>query len=241
MGEAADVGDGGADGPLHHVLHPSLAEGYPRLFGLLERQGIGATFFVEGWNGEHHPAHVAEIVERGHELGMHGWVHERWSELAPDVERGLVARATAALERAAGVRPRGFRAPGGARTAATEEILLAHGYHYDASLGAGMRPARLPRGMPQVPFVWSGVDGAHYLRPKPARPEDVRDAWLAALARTAERGGLFLTVCHAFLTGASDERAAALEAVVAASVADPRIEVWTAHEVAERVRSADAA
>jgi len=234
---ARDAGDGSAGGPTCNALHPSLAEGYPRLFDLLERQGIGGTFFIEGWNGEHHPEHVAEIALRGHELGMHGFVHERWSELAPDSERGLVTRATAALERAAGVRPRGFRAPGGARTAATEEILLAHGYRYDASLGDGMRPARLPRGMAQVPFVWSGVDGAHYLRPEPARPEDVRDAWLAALARTAERGGLFLTVCHAFVTGASDARVAALEAVVAAAVADPRIVVLTAGEVAERVSS----
>jgi len=37
-----------------------------------------------------------EIVARGHEVAAHGWMHERWSELAPVVERDLIAKATAA-------------------------------------------------------------------------------------------------------------------------------------------------
>jgi hypothetical protein len=60
----------------------------------------------------------------------------------------------------------------------------------------------------------------------------VRDRWLARLAEIAERGGLFLVVCHAFITGVDDERLAALDAVMAAAVGDERVMIRTAGEIA---------
>jgi len=237
MGEAAELGAGA---PRAHLPHPSLARGYPQIFGLLERHAVRATFFIEGWNGLHHPEAVAEIVSRGHELGMHGWMHERWSSLSPGDEAELAARATDALERAAGVRPRGFRAPGGARTRETQGILIALGYSYDASLGSGMRPERLAPGFAQVPFVWPCVDGFHYLRDPPAKPDEVRGVWLQALARAASQGGLFVTVCHAFVTGLEGSRIEALGEVMAAAVSDPRVAVLRASEVAQLLLAAPA-
>lgn len=240
MAEAADVGAGRLTEPVGPD-EPSLAVGYPALFRLLETYGIRATFFIEGWNGLHHPHAVAETVERGHELGMHGWVHETWRDLDPASERELAARATEALERASGVRPRGFRAPGGARTDSTETILADLGYVYDASLGDGMRPRMLRSGLAQVPFRWAAVDGFHYLASDPPPPpERVRDLWLEALRRTAERGGLFVTVCHAFVSGVDERRLAALEAVVEAAVRDDGVRVCTVGEVADGLRTQEA-
>ena len=241
MAEAADVGAGALTEPRPAGNDPSLARGYPNLYALLKRHGITATFFIEGWNGAHHPDAVAEVVERGHELGMHGWVHEAWQQLDAERETELATRATAALECAAGVRPRGFRAPGGARTAHTESILTALGYSYDASLGDGMHPTILPSGVAQIPFVWPAVDGFYYLRPTPTDPGIVRDAWLRALTRVAESGGLFLTICHAFITGIDETRLAAIDAVMRAAAADTRITILTAGEIAGRLRTCDAA
>ena len=244
MGEAADVGAGLLSGPRPAGTDPSLAEGYPRLYDVLAATGVRATFFVEGWNGVHHPDAVAEIVRRGHELGMHGWTHEAWGRLAADDEATLATRATEALTAAAGVRPVGFRAPGGMRTSATETILRRLGYHYDASLGDGMRAQVLASGLAQVPFVWAGVDGLYYLRPDAAHPADVRTRWLAALEDVAARGGLFLTVCHAFITGVDRGRTAVLRDVMEAALADPRVTVCTtggvAHELLARGASAAA-
>ena len=235
MGEAADIGAGKLAGPLAAGADASLILGYPAIFALLERAGVQATFFVEGWNGVHHPDAVREIVARGHELGMHGWLHEDWGALPPASERELAARASQALTRAAGIAPRGFRAPAGARTAHTERILLDLGYTYDASLGNGMQPMRLPAGLAQVPFVWPGVDGFHYLaRNPPADPAAVRDAWLAALRKTIERGGLFVIICHAFLTGVDPARLAALEAVLSAAQ-NAGVETCTVGQVADRM------
>jgi peptidoglycan/xylan/chitin deacetylase (PgdA/CDA1 family) len=232
MGEAAEIGAGTLDGPRPPGTDRALAEGHPRLLDLLDAHGVRASFFVEGWNGEHHPDAVREIVARGHELGMHGWLHETWHALDPQHERALAGRATAALHDAAGVAPRGFRAPGGARSAATEGILRELGYAFDASIGDGMRPGRLAGGLAQVPFVWPGVDGFHYLRDVPAPPADVEARWLATLDRTAEQGGLFLLICHPHITGLDRARVAALGAVMARAVRDPRVAVRTAGEVA---------
>lgn len=234
IGEAADIGAGRLSAPLPDGEDASLRIGYPALFDVLERHAVRATFFVEGWNGVHHPDAVREIVARGHELGMHGWLHEPWQALGPAEEHALAARATEALAGAAGTRPRGFRAPGGRRTAETDRILLDLGYRYDASLGDGMRPARLPSGLAQVPFVWPAVDGAYYLRQPAAEPAEVQDAWLAALHTVVTGGGLFLTICHAFLTGVEPARLAALDAVIAAARAAD-VEICTAGEIADRI------
>ena len=241
LGEAAEIGSGELSGPRPPGADPSLAIGYPRVFEMLERHGVRATFFVEGWNGLQHPEAVREIAERGHELGMHGWLHERWAGLAPEEEARLARRATEALERAARVRPLGFRAPGGARSPATEGVLRALGYRYDASLGDGQRPALLPSGLAQLPFRWPQVDGFHYLaRRPPVPPSALRDAWLTELERAAREGGFFLLICHAFLTGVDAERLAALSAVIAAAKADPRLALRTAGEVAEALLHEDA-
>ena len=232
MAEASEIGAGTLAGPRAPGTDRALAEGQPRLLDLLDAHGVRATFFPEGWNGEHHPDAVREIVRRGHELGMHGWLHERWSELDPDTERLLADRATTALAGAAGVRPVGFRAPGGARTAATEAILRELGYAFDASLGDGMRAARLPGGLPQVPFVWPGVDGYFFLRDGPVPPAEVGRRWLAVLDQAAARGGLFVLVCHAHITGVEPARLAALGSVLARAVADPRVAVRTVGDVA---------
>ncbi len=232
LGEAAEIGAGRLAGPLPAGEDPSLAVGLPKLLSLLDRCALRGTFFVEGWNGAQHPRAVAEIVARGHELGMHGWLHENWHALDAATEAELAERATDALEAASGLRPLGFRAPGGHRSNATEAILQRLGYRYDASLGDAMHPTRLPGGLAQVPFVWAGVDGAYYLRAEPPTPESVRDAWLENLTRSAERGGLFVLICHAFITGVDDARVSALEAVIAAAKGDARIAVRTIGEVA---------
>lgn len=232
MGEAAEIGAGTLDGPRPPGSDRALADGQPRLLDLLDAHGVRASFFLEGWNGEHHPEAVREVVRRGHELGMHGWLHERWDELAPDRERELATRATTALAAAAGRSPIGFRAPGGARTAHTEAILRDLGYAYDASLGDGMCPGRLPGGLAQVPFVWPGVDGFFYLRDAPVPAAEVQRKWLAALDRAVAHGGLFVLICHAHITGLDPARCDALGAVLARAVQDPAVAVRTLGEVA---------
>ena len=108
---------------------------------------------LSGWNGEHVPDRVAELQDRGHEVGLHGWVHERWAELDTGAAAALLDRGLAALQRA-GVRAAGFRAPGGGRGQHTAALLAGRGLRYDASLAddGTTAPSLLPEGIASVPF-----------------------------------------------------------------------------------------
>jgi cellulose synthase/poly-beta-1,6-N-acetylglucosamine synthase-like glycosyltransferase/peptidoglycan/xylan/chitin deacetylase (PgdA/CDA1 family) len=47
----------------------------PRILDVLERHDVHATFFVLGARAAEYPGLVRRIVEEGHEVGLHGFVH----------------------------------------------------------------------------------------------------------------------------------------------------------------------
>src|SRR5712691_7397599 len=96
----------------------------PRILDLLERHGLPATFFVPGHTALAYPALVRRIAAAGHEIGHHGWVHEGLSRLDAATERDFLLRGLDALDRVAGVRPLGYRAPGVDVSVNTVDILL---------------------------------------------------------------------------------------------------------------------
>jgi peptidoglycan/xylan/chitin deacetylase (PgdA/CDA1 family) len=110
--------------------------GVPRILSLLEREGIAATFFVPGHTVDTFPALCGEIVERGHEIGHHGYLHESPAGLAPEEERRVLERGLEAIERATGVKPAGYRSPGWELSAVSVELLLEYGFEYDSSMMA---------------------------------------------------------------------------------------------------------
>ncbi len=207
--------------------HLGTPEQMAALRDVVERHGVTSTFFVTGERAAENPGGVRALHNAGHEVGMHGWAHEAWSELDPATERELATRATHAIADAIGKQPHGFRAPGGARSDATADILLELGYQYDASLGDGMTPTR--ETIVNVPFVWPGVDGYWYLRDEPADPAVVEAAWRKALGKPS----LFVTICHPEITGLDEARLAVLDAIVAEAAATR--ELCTVGAIAARI------
>ena len=108
--------------------------GVPRILALLERNGIAATFFVPGHTLATFPESVAAIVAAGHELGCHGWAHEDLATLTKVAERDVMKRSFAAIGDAAGVAPRGFRAPYWSLSPRTLDLAAELGFAYDSSL-----------------------------------------------------------------------------------------------------------
>jgi peptidoglycan/xylan/chitin deacetylase (PgdA/CDA1 family) len=119
----------------------------PRILELLERHEIRSTFFVPGHTALAYPDLVRAIVAAGHEVGHHGWVHEGLSKLDPARERDYLMRGLEALDRVAGVRPLGYRAPGVDVSVNTVGLLVEQGFSYDASFsGSDFEPYYLRRG-----------------------------------------------------------------------------------------------
>lgn len=108
----------------------------PLALDLLATLDLKLTFFVVGRDAEE-PANGAAlraIVDAGHEVGNHSFLHEPWLHRYDDdrLEEEL-DRAEAAIEAAVGVRPSGFRGPGYSLSTPLLRSLARRGYAYDAS------------------------------------------------------------------------------------------------------------
>ncbi|WP_235022849.1 polysaccharide deacetylase family protein [Amycolatopsis alkalitolerans] len=108
----------------------------PRILKLLERFQAPSTFFVPAVSALLHDGEVKSYVDAGHEVALHGWIHERNTQLPPEAERDLAFRGADTLERLAGARPVGIRTPSWDFSAATLRIIRELGLRYDSSLMA---------------------------------------------------------------------------------------------------------
>jgi len=215
--------------------------GAPRILELLERRGIAATWFVPGHTLETFPESTAAILAGGHELACHGWFHEDFSELSTDEQRAILERSADAVERVAGARPIGWRAPYWALGPRTLELVEAAGFGYDSSLMDGdYEPHQVRLGdrhstsdgthwghdsnLVEVPVYWA-LDDWPQFEPGPSRdglapPSKVLEIWLGELdyAWRHAPGGLLTVTMHPECIGRG-HRMAMLESFIDAAAA----------------------
>lgn len=107
------------------------------LLDTLDTAGVPGTFFVVGWVAERHPRLIEQIRSAGHEIGSHGYAHERAYDLGPARFREDLRSSVGAL-RAAGCPPvRAFRAPEWSINDASLwalDVLAEEGFGIDASM-----------------------------------------------------------------------------------------------------------
>lgn len=83
-----------------------------RVLDILDKSDAKATFFIIGRKAEKHPDVVKEIVKRGHEVGVHGYEHDRLFSLRGSMRvRRDLERAVKTLEKITKTRPTLFRPP----------------------------------------------------------------------------------------------------------------------------------
>src|SRR5947207_2393630 len=141
-------------------------QGVPRILSILK--DVKATFFVPAVTALLYPDEQRRVVAEGHEIGIHGWIHERNSELPADAERELQMRSADTLEKIAGKRPIGIRTPSWDFSPHTLAITKEMGLLYDSSLMADVDCYELilegqPTGVVELPVEWVRDDAVYFL------------------------------------------------------------------------------
>lgn len=227
MGEAHNVFLGKSAVP--DPTAPGITVGYPSLLRLLATYDLRATFFVEGWSVLHYGDVIDSILRGGHEIALHGWIHEVFADLSELTARQHVNDSLQVMK-LRGVRPAGFRAPGGRIPPYGRNVLTEAGFFFDSSVDTAMPPEvpldiagyagdglkRHPNGLIGIPWQWYMIDAVHYVLAKNGlrNPDDLVEYWGEVLRNTARENGLVTIISHAHVTGVDPDRMSALEKVL---------------------------
>ncbi len=207
-----------------HQKRDSLSEMELRTFGLrtgvwrvkdlLSEFGLKATFFIPAAIAAKDSELVEALLENGHEIGLHGYIHENTNELSLDENKRILERSHKILTSIAGKNTRfGYRSPSWSMTYEFHKILREFGVRYDSSLMGAECPYSID-GLPELPVSWV-LDDATYLfylgdgtdMAPPAHPDQVLHQWRGEISALRAASGLINITCHPWIIG----RAARLE------------------------------
>ena len=184
--------------------------GVPRILDMLDRQEIKATFFIPGWVIEQHTEICREIVRRGHEVGYHGYLHEKAYFLKQDQE--LVEKSKKIMKELLGIEPYGYRAPESELTNETIQNIIANGFEYSSNMMDFDWPYFHDCGdggkIVELPYHWIFDDTCHFLftlqepeRRRICAPSYVKEIWQTEFDGLYEEGGLMNIVMHPQIIG----------------------------------------
>jgi peptidoglycan-N-acetylglucosamine deacetylase len=186
--------------------------GVPRIARLLKQYDVRASFYVPAVVAMTYPDEQRALVADGHEIGIHGWIHELNSVLPYEPERDLMLRSSDTLTQITGVRPVGMRTPSWDFSPNTLRIAKEMGLRYDSSLMADEECYELlldgaPTGIVEVPVEWVRDDAVYFmmhrfqgLRPY-TPPADVFDIFRREFDAAHEEGGLCQLTFHPHIIG----------------------------------------
>ncbi|MEO1225705.1 MAG: polysaccharide deacetylase family protein [Pseudomonadota bacterium] len=232
MGEARNVFLGKSAVPDPDA--PGIRVGFPNILRLLQTHDLHATFFVEGWSALHYGDTIESLLIGGHEIGLHGWIHETFADLPALTARQFVNDGLQTLK-LRGVQPAGFRAPGGRIGPYGHQILGEAGFVFDSSVDTAMPPdvpaivddyagdgiKRLPSGLVNIPWQWFMIDAVHYSLARNGfrDPDDLAGFWSKIIRNVARERGFLTIICHAHVTGVDAHRLSALEKILKLALA----------------------
>lgn len=218
----------------------------PRILDMYRSRRLRQTFFMPAWCAERFPGLADAILADGHELGLHGYLHENAHGFATaEEERRVLHHALETMEAVTGQLPQGWRGPLYSFSEHTATLLAEAGLRYDSTLMGDDVPYVLQTDagdLVEVPVDWTNDDWPQFAQSfefayhmpirAPARAFEVYRAELDAARR---HGGLWVGVWHPFLTG----RPSRLEMVIELlDEIEAGGDVWlaTLSEIAEHVR-----
>jgi peptidoglycan/xylan/chitin deacetylase (PgdA/CDA1 family) len=187
-------------------------QGVPRILNILKHHEVPASFYVPAVTALLYPEEQQRVIAEGHEIGIHGWIHERNSVLPYAAEKDLMQRSSDVLEKITGVRPVGMRTPSWDFSPNTLALTRDMGLLYDSSLMADVDCYELlldgeDTGVIELPVEWIRDDAVYFgmnrfagLRPY-TPPADVFDIFKREFDAAYKEGGLFQLTMHPHIIG----------------------------------------
>lgn len=221
-------------------------DGLPRILRLLERHQVPASFFIPAVAALLHPGMIKDIQSSklAHEIGVHGWIHERLPALNDEKEeQRLLTQSIESLTKLTGKRPVGYRAPSWKLSGWTPGQVKAAGFLYDSSLMAsddayeilvdgtptGLVELPIERILDDFPYFGGGADGS---TPSLA---DVYEVFQSEFDVAHEEGGLYLLTMHPHIMG-HRSRVALLDRLIRYMKSKPGVWLATHEQIARHVK-----
>ena len=210
--ESGELRDGGKSLGRMSMGQYGARAGIPRIMKLLEKHSVPASFFTPAVVALLYPDEQKRAVDGGHEVGIHGWIHELNSILPGEIERDLMLRSADTLEKVTGVRPVGIRTPSWDFSPSTLAIIREMGLLYDSSLMADDDAYELnedgkPTGVVELPPEWIRDDAVYFnmhrftgLRPY-TPPSAVLEIFTKEFDVAYEEGGMYILTMHPHIIG----------------------------------------
>ncbi|MGJ8544135.1 MAG: polysaccharide deacetylase family protein [Sulfitobacter sp.] len=226
----------GAPATLAAPEHRSygMRRGLSHIADLLARLGIKGSFFVPAIVAQQNPDLLPGLLQRGHEIALHGYFHELVADITDAQFTEALEYSLALFEAQTGQRPAGFRSPAWEMTPHMLGELRRFDL-WDSSLMGDDVPYTLD-GVTEVPVRWD-IDDAIYFKflgagDRPPRSHlDVGAQWQDEAAATRRHGGLFMMTIHDWICG-RPARVDMLEKLWRPLAEDPQFWCATCGEIA---------
>jgi peptidoglycan/xylan/chitin deacetylase (PgdA/CDA1 family) len=221
-------------------------DGLPRILRLLDKHQLPASFFIPAVSAALHPHMIKDIQASGrHEIGVHGWIHERLPLLNdPKEEQRLLTQSIDMLTKMTGKRPVGYRAPSWQFSFWTPGQIKDAGFLYDSSLMAsddayellidgtasGVIELPIERILDDAPYFGGGANGSN------PSLQAVYEVFESEFDVAYDERGLYLLTMHPHIMG-HRSRVALLDRLIQHMKSKPGVWFATHEQIANYVRS----
>ena len=220
-------------------------DGLPRILRLLDKHQVPASFFIPAVSAALHPQMIKDIQASGrHEIGVHGWIHERLPQLNNELEeQRLLNQSIELLTEMTGRKPVGYRAPSWQFSFWTMQQIKDAGFLYDSSLMAsddayellldgkptGVIELPIERILDDAPYFGGGANGSN------PSIEAVYEVFESEFNVALEERGLYLLTLHPHIMG-HRSRVALLDELIAHMKSEGRVWFATHEQIANHVK-----